>query len=170
MLTKTVKDAYLPTFGAISKLSYVAPKSKRKITPQSKERGKRIADARTHAKFSQDKVATALSRTREWVSQLESGTLVGELERDLRLGLCKLLGFEEREVLLDPASSPPEFDMPLSPDAKSIAYRWDDLPEEFRTHLKRQIAEMERVKRESPELASRLYPQLEDPAPPPKKR
>lgn len=99
--------------------------------------------------------------SREAVSNWENGK-VGDIDPTYRLGLSKTLGIEEIDLLLDPGEVQREFDMSLSREAKSIAYRWDDLPESVRVHLKSQIAETERLIRESPEHAKRIYPDLED--------
>src|SRR5690606_12186285 len=108
--------------------------------PRAVQRGIKIRTARQDQRLSQESVAQRLGVTREAVSQWESGD-VGEIERASRLGLCKLLGFEEPELLLDSDGAQPEFDMPLTREAKSVAYRWDDLPESLRVHIKQQIAE-----------------------------
>jgi transcriptional regulator with XRE-family HTH domain len=136
-------------------------KKKRERDPRATQRGIKIRKARMDLRLSQESVANRLGVTREAVSQWESGD-VGEIERASRLGLCKLLGFEERELILDADGAPQEFEMPLTREAKSVAYRWDDLPESLRVHIKQQMTEAERLMRETPELARKLYPEIED--------
>lgn len=145
-------------------------KKKRERHPRAVARGIEIKRRRTERDLSQLDVAHALGLTsRERISQIESGE-AGELEHTYRIALCKLLGFEERELLLDPESAPLEFEMPLSADAKSIAYRWDDLPESVRVHIKGLVSNTERTLRDSPELAKRIYPEITEPKPPTKPR
>jgi len=147
----------------------VTVKKKRERDPRAIIRGIKIREARMERDLSQEAVAKALAlKSREAVSQWERGD-VGELERTNRLGLCKLLGFEERELLLDPDSAPPEFEMPLSREAKSVAYRWDDLPETLRGWLKQRMSEAETMQRKSPGLAKHVFPELDDPPKPKKK-
>lgn len=137
-------------------------KKRRERDPRAIARGIKIRGVRTERALSQEAVAKALAlKSREAVSQWERGD-VGEIERTNRLGLCKLLGFEERELLLDPESAPSEFEMPLSREAKSVAYRWDDLPETLRGWLKQRMSEAEAMLRESPGLAKRVFPELEE--------
>lgn len=167
VLPDLVKSPYSRHFTPVSKLPYMQ-KKKRELDPRAVSRGRAILRARTDKRLSQGNVAEALGVSREAVSNWERGA-VGEIERSYRLGLCKLLGFQEAELLLDPEGAETEFDMPLSREAKSIAYRWDDLPESLRAHLKSQIAEAERMQRESPELAKRIYPELEERHSKPKK-
>lgn len=138
----------------------MATNKKRELDPRAVRRGSAILKARTAINLSQGQIASALGVSREAVSNWERGA-VGEIERAYRLGLCKLLGFEEFELLLDPQSADTEFDMPLSREAKSIAHRWDDLPESLRVYLKGRMAEAERLMRDSPELAKHMYPELE---------
>jgi len=133
---------------------------KRELDPRAIKRGLALSAERERRDLSQGDIAKALGITREAVANWERGA-VGEIERSSRLGLCKLLGFEERELLLDPESAGQEFEMPLSREAKAVAYRWDDLPETLRAHLKSQMAEAERLLREAPELARRVYPELD---------
>jgi len=167
-LTIYVKLPYSRPSSDVSKLTAMPSKKKRERDPRAITRGIKIREARTERGLSQEAVANALSlKSREAISQWERGD-VGEIERVNRLGLCKLLGFEERELLLDPESAPPEFDMPLSSEAKSIAYRWDDLPETLRGWLKQRIAETEKMLRKSPGLAKHVFPEIDDP--PPKKK
>lgn len=144
-------------------------KKKRERDQGAIARGLEIKRRRKDQDLSQPDVAKALGLTRERISQIESGE-AGELERTHRLALCKLLGFEERELLLDPESAPLEFDMPLSPDAKAIAYRWDDLPESIRVHIKGLMSTAERTLRESPTLARQIYPEIAEPKAKPRKR
>jgi transcriptional regulator with XRE-family HTH domain len=132
---------------------------KREPDQRAMVRGKKILDARRKLGFSQEYIATQLGVTRESMSNWERGT-VGEIERRYRLGLCKLLGFDEIELLLDKTGAQAEFDVPLSREAKSIAHRWDDLPESERVRIKLIIAEAERLIAENPELAKRIYPDL----------
>lgn len=165
MLTKSVNSAYSRCQMSAGKLAYMA-KKKREPHPRALHRGRAILRARETRNLSQGDVAKALGVSREAVSNWERGA-VGEIERTYRLGLCKLLGFEERELLLDQEGAEAEFDMPLSREAKSIAYRWDDLPESVRIYLKGRIAEAERLLRENPEWARHVFPELENH--PPKK-
>lgn len=168
-LTSYVKFTYSRPANRISKLAYMPKSTKKERDPRAVARGIEIKRRRTDADLSQPEVARNLGLTRERVSQIESGD-AGELERSQRLALCKLLGFEESELLMDPDSAPMEFDMPLSPDAKSIAYRWDDLPESVRVHIKGLIANTERTLREAPELAKQIYPEMPDRGKKPKPR
>lgn len=133
---------------------------KRERDPRAIERGKRIKEARDRLDMSQEDVAGRIGSTREAVSNWEHGYVV-EIERIFRLGLCKLFGFEESELLLDTDDARSEFEMPVSSDAKSVAYRWDDLPESLRVHIKQQMAAAERLLREDPQLAKRIYPEID---------
>lgn len=165
-LTTYVKSPYSRNHAGIGKLTYMLDKKKRERDPRAVERGVEIKRRRKDRRLSQLDVAKALGLTsRERISQIESGE-AGELEHTYRMALCKLLGFEERELLLDPESAPEEFDMPLSPDAKSIAYRWDDLPESVRAHIKQVMSTAERTLRDSPELARQIYPEIAAPKKP----
>jgi transcriptional regulator with XRE-family HTH domain len=160
---------YSPQNRILSKLAYVNIKPKRIVDPRAKTRGEMLKQARNKAGMSQQAVADRLGlKSREAVSQWEGGK-VGEIEREYRLGLCKLFGFEERELLLDPDDHPSEFDMPLSRDAIAVAQRWDYLPESLRVHIKQQMSETERVLRESPGLAKRIFPEIDNPERGPKK-
>jgi len=163
VLTALVKSAYSLAVTAEGKLPYVPTLKKRERDPRKIERGNRIKEARTRANMSQEDVRKALGLgSREAVSNWERGD-VGEIERSYRLGLCKLFGFEESELLLDTDDTRSEFDMPVSNDAKSVAYRWDDLPESLRVHIKQQMAAAERMLREDPRLAKRIYPEIDLP-------
>lgn len=135
---------------------------KRELDPRAVRRGSAIMAARErhNPRLSQEDVAQDLGVSRVAVSHWERG-IVGEIERRYRLGLCKLLGLEERELLLDPAGAEPEFAMPLSNEAKSIAYRWDDLPEAVRTELKSRMAQVEQMLRTNPEYAKVVFPELD---------
>jgi len=146
------------------KLAYMPQPEKRELDPRAVRRGSAIIDARKRQQLSQESVAQALGVTREAVSNWERG-VVGEIERRYRLGLCKLLGIEERDLLLDPAGAEPEFAMPVSNEAKSVAYRWDDLPEAVRTELKGRMAQVEHMLRTNPEYAKVVFPELDQPKP-----
>lgn len=159
-LTVFGKCAYSRRFAGIGKLAYMAEPEKRELDPRAVRRGSAIIVARKRLKLSQEDVAQALGVTREAVSNWERG-VVGEIERRFRLGLCKLLGLEERELLLDPAGADPEFAMPVSNEAKSVAYRWDDLPEAVRTELKGRMAQVEQMLRTNPEYAKVVFPELD---------
>lgn len=143
----------------------MAEPEKRELDPRAVRRGSAIIDARKRQNLSQEDVAQALGSTRVAVSHWERGT-VGEIERRYRLGLGKLLGIEERDLLLDPAGAEPEFAMPVSNEAKSVAYRWDDLPEVVRTELKSRMAQVEQMLRSNPEYAKTIFPELDKPASP----
>lgn len=159
LVTHPVNHAYSRYLAGNGKLTYMG-NEKRELDPRAIRRGRTILVARERLRLSQEELAKAVGvGSRESVSNWERGT-VGDIERSYRLGLCKVLGLEERELLLDPEGAEKEFDVPISAEAKSIAYRWDDLPEQLRLHLRAQIAEAERLIRESPELAKRVYPQL----------
>jgi transcriptional regulator with XRE-family HTH domain len=122
---------------------------KRDLNPRAVARGQAILKAREAHNLSQQDVANAIGNvTRVSVSHWEQG-LVDEIERPSRLGLCKLFGFEERELLLEEHGSEMEFDVPVSREAKSIAYRWDELPEPVRVFLKNTIAEYQQLKNQS---------------------
>lgn len=164
-LTTYVKHDYSHEVSVPRKLRYVATKKKRELDPRAVARGKAIREARKARNLSQEELARAIGvGSREAVSHWEKGT-VGEIDRAYRQGLCKTLGFEEAELLLDADEAQKEFEMPLSREAKSIAYRWDDLPDKVRAHLRNQIAEIERLLREQPEVARRLYPEIDIPPP-----
>jgi len=162
------------SFTGNGKLSYMTQGKKRELDPRALERGSAIIDARKRHQpaLSQEDLAKELGVDRVAVSHWERGK-VGEIERSHRLGLCKLLGFEEWELLLDQEGAEKEFEMPLSREAKSIAYEWDDLPESVRTYLKGRIAEAKRILKSDPEYAKHVFPELShDPSPklpPPKK-
>lgn len=132
----------------------------RELDPRALKRGRAIIDARKRQELSQEDLAQALGVSRVAVSHWERGT-IGEIERTTRLGLCKLLGFEERELLLDPEGAEQEFEMPLSRDAKSIAYRYDDLPDTIKAEIKAKIAEFERMQRTNPEYVKHLFPEFD---------
>lgn len=141
----------------------MATKRRRDPDPRAVQRGLLIRKLRIEKDYSQEDVRKALGlKSREAVAQWERGS-VGEIERDSRLGLCKLFGLEERELLLDPDSAIREFDMPLSLEAKSIAYRYDHMPEAVRTHIKTRIAEAEQMIRDTPDYAKRVFPDLDKP-------
>ncbi len=164
-LTSYVKCTSSHQRTTVRNLPLVADKKKRELDPRAVKRGMAIRDARKKRGISQQTLADAVGvGSREAVSHWEKGT-VDEIERRYRLGLCRELGFEEIELLLDPGEARKEFEMPLSQEAKSIAYRWDDLPDAVRAHLRAQIAVVERLLREQPELAKLLYPQIEPPPP-----
>ena len=160
-LTVLGKCTYSRRFAGIGKLAYMPEPEKRELDPRAVRRGGAIIAARKRQGLSQEAVAQALGVTREAVSNWERG-VVGEIERRYRLGLCKLLGLEERELLLDPAGAEPEFAMPVSNEAKSIAYRWDDLPEAVRTELKSRMAQVEQMLRTNPEYAKVVFPELDN--------
>lgn len=65
-------------------------------------------------------------------------------------------------MLLDPDDARSEFTMPISREAKSIAQRWDYLPESLRVYIKQRIAAAEQVLRENPGLAKQMFPELPD--------
>lgn len=161
-LTMIRKCPYSRRFARIGKLAYMPQTEKRELDPRALSRGGAIIDARKRQKMSQEDVAQALGVTREAVSNWERG-VVGEIERRYRLGLGKLLGIEERELLLDPANAEPEFAMPLSNEAKSIAYRWDDLPEAVRAEIKGRMAQVEQMLKNSPDYARVVFPELQAP-------
>lgn len=159
-LTLSRKSAYSRMGTAIGKLTYMTTKKKRELDPRAVHRGRAIFKARTAAKLSQGDIASSLNVSREAVSNWEHGK-VGEIERAYRLGLCKLLGFEEFELLLDPQSAKTEFEMPLSREAKAVAHIWEELPETLRVYLKGRMAQALRIKRDNPELAKHLFPELD---------
>jgi len=160
ILTILRKSTYSRQFAGTSKLAYMPQPEKRELDPRAISRGGAIIAARKRQQLSQENVAQALGVTREAISNWERG-VVGEIERRYRLGLCKLLGLEERDLLLDPAGAEPEFAMPVSNEAKSIAYRWDDLPEAVRAELKSRMAQVEQMLRNNPEYAKVVFPELE---------
>lgn len=160
LLTTFRKCPYSRYFAGNGKLSYMVAPEKRELDPRAVRRGGAIIDARKRQKLSQESVAKALGVSREAVSNWERG-IVGEIERRYRLGLGKLLGLEERELLLDPEGAEGEFEMPLSQEAKSVAYRWDDLPEAVRAELKGRMAQVEQMLRTNPEYAKHVFPELD---------
>lgn len=162
-LTILCKSPYSRHIPGKGKLAYMAEPEKRELDPRAIRRGSAIIGARERQKLSQEAVAQALGVSRVAVSHWERG-VVGEIERRYRLGLCKLLGLEERDLLLDPAGAEPEFAMPVSNEAKSIAYRWDDLPEAVRAELKGRMAQVEQLLRNNPEYAKVVFPELEETA------
>lgn len=162
-MSSTLTDGQAFPYG---KISYVTTtKTKRVIDPRAKIRGDLLRQRRVSLQLSQQDVASSLGWERENISQLEKG-LIKKIERDKRLGFCKLLGLEERELVLNPDEIAPEFDMPLSHDAKSIAYRWDDLPDLARAHLLKELTKVEQLLKDSPDFAKKLF---EDQTKPPKK-
>lgn len=147
----------------------MAKKSRKPPDPRAVQRGLLLRKLRQQRDWSQEDVRKMLGlKSREAVAQWERGT-VGELERANRLGLCKIYGLEERELLLDPDSASTEFDMPLSLEAKSVAYRFDDMPEAVRSEIKNRMAEVERMIRATPDYAKHLFPDLDSQPQKPKK-
>lgn len=147
----------------------MARKARKPPQPRAVQRGLLLKKLRKQREWSQEDVRKVLGlKSREAIAQWERGS-VGEIERASRLGLCKLYGIEERELLLDPDSAPTEFDMPLSLEAKSFAYRFDDMPEAVRSEIKNRMAEVERIIRATPDYAKHLFPDLDPPRGKPKK-
>lgn len=165
-LTVFGKCTYSRQFARNGKLAYMTDTEKRELDPRAVSRGSAIIDARKRQNLSQENLARSIGVTREAISNWERG-VVGEIERRFRLGLCKELGLEERDLLLDPAGAESEFEMPLSNEAKSIAYRWDDLPEAVRAELKSRMAQVEQLLRTNPEYAKVVFPELDRLAPKP---
>lgn len=108
--------------------------------------------------LSQEELAEKLGVTRVAVSHWESGKVL-EIEREFRLGLCKELGFDEVELLLDQDGAAQEFTMPLSREAKSIAYRFDDMPQTIRSEIAATIARIEHLKRTNPRYYQEMFPE-----------
>lgn len=147
----------------------MARKARKPPHPRAVQRGLLLRKLRKQREWSQEDVRKSLGlKSREAVAQWERGS-VGEIERASRLGLCKLYGLEERELLLEPDKTPAEFDMPLSLEAKSIAYRFDDMPEAVRSEIKNRLSEVERIIRATPDYAKHLFPDLDSARGKPKK-
>lgn len=123
-------------------------------------RGRAIFEARKNAKMSQGALAKKLGVSREAVSQYEHGE-IEIIGHEVALLLCRELGLRPDQVKRGGAGLGDDVQrIDASPEARHIAYVWDDLPALLRSYLKTQIDAYFELRKRDATLSGRIYREI----------